>query len=75
MRMRGVIRVFQGLSISHKFNPLPHSPHLLVSQSVTLEAGGYEEGGREIPEEFTVTVSDLHYREGSDLHYREEGWQ
>ena len=23
----------------------------------------YEEGGREIPEEFTVTVSDLHYRE------------
>ena len=40
------------------------TPPIYWSASQLLSKLGYEEGGREIPEEFTVTVSDLHYREG-----------
>ena len=40
------------------------TPPIYWSASQLLSKLGYEEGGREIPEEFTVTVSDLHYRDG-----------
>merc|ERR1712083_1111050 len=42
----------------------PATPTIYWSASQLLSKLGYEEGGREIPEEFTVTVSDLHYRDG-----------
>ena len=48
------------------------TPPIYWSASQLLSKLGYEEGGREIPEEFTVTVSDLHYREGW-LEEEEEG--
>ena len=74
-------RNFSGVDMKNltPSSPCPSSsdtPPIYWSASQLLsKLGGYEEGGREIPEEFTVTVSDLHYREGSDLHYREGGWQ
>ena len=56
---------FQG--ISHKFDPWKRRGfNSNQSQNILYVCKcAYTE-------EFTVTVSDLHYREGSDLHYREE---